>query len=115
MKGVRNSYYCGVLRGFEEILKAVRGAAVTPQPDTPAGRLQRRSHVLPVPADSLIEAFIGRRHPRLRSVGSRKTRVDREMFSRGMAAGREIRLRDAVSGEKGGAHILKMIGTPLTE
>ena len=115
MRGEKSSYYCGVLHGFEETLKAVCGAAGTPKPDTTAGRRRERAQALPVPADSLVEAFIGRRHPRLRSLGSRKTRVDREIFSRGMAAGREIRLRDAVSNEKGGTPSLILIGIPLTE
>ena len=115
MRGERSSFYCGVLHGFEETLKVVHGAAETPKPDTSAARRRVEPHTLPVPANSLVDAFIGRRHPRLRSVGSRKTLVDREIFSKGMAAGREIRLRDAVSNEKGSASALKLIGTTSTE
>ena len=111
----KGSYYCGVLHGFEESLKAVRGAAVTSKPGTSARQRQQEPQLLPAPADPLADAFIGRRHPRLRTVSSRKTRVDQETFSRGMAAGREIRLRDAVSNENGGAAAPKMIGTTLND
>jgi predicted SprT family Zn-dependent metalloprotease len=106
----KGSYYCGVLHGFEQRLTS-GDSGQFPAPETISDSGSGGKAWLPVPFEQLIDASIRRRHPRLHTAGGRKTRVNRDVYTSGKLAGREIRLRSAVSSAHGGGGDLKLLGT----
>lgn len=95
-RGMKNSYCCGVLQGFEQNLTRNRKAEEAAAEGKAGGRHLDvvQSHL--VAGDREVEALVARRHPRLKKQGGRKTRVDPILYSQGMAAGREITLRTGI-------------------
>lgn len=98
-RGLKNSYYCGVLQGFEQNLTRNRTGDMVPGGGKAGGRHLDvvRSH--PVAGDREVEALLAGRHPRLKRQGGRKNRVDPALYSLGVAAGREITLRNGIGEE----------------
>jgi hypothetical protein len=110
----KGSYYCGVLHGFEQTLKTDGREEFSLQ-DVPPDSCQRANASLPVPVERMIDACIRRRHPRLRTVGGRKTLVNRELFTSGVLAGRELRLRRAVGKANGNDENQKLLEANSTD
>lgn len=86
----KNSYYLGVLLGFFQKLqdqnKKRERRAVEPQ----------RNALLLV-EDRRLDAFVQMHFPRMRKSSSSGSRVDREVYQKGMEAGRILTLTDGVT------------------
>ena len=95
-RGMKNSYCCGVLQGFEQNLTRNRKDEKAAGGGKAGGRHLDVVQLHPVAGDREVEALLARRHPRLKKQGGRKTRVDPGLYSLGMAAGREITLRAGI-------------------
>ncbi|MBB5346439.1 DUF2786 domain-containing protein [Desulfoprunum benzoelyticum] len=95
-RGLKNSYYCGVLQGFEQNLTRNRKEEKGGEGGKAGSRDldEVQSHL--VVGDREVEALVARRHPRLQKQGGRKTRVNPTLFSQGIDAGREITLRTGI-------------------
>ena len=96
-RGLKNSYYCGVLQGFEQNLTRNRKEEKVARKVGKGGGSHLDVGQSPLVAGDLeVEALVARRYPRLKSQGGRKTRVHPALFAQGIDAGREITLRTGI-------------------
>jgi hypothetical protein len=95
-RGLKNSYCCGVLQGFEQNLSRHRQEEKVAGVGKGGGRHLAvvQSHL--VAGDREVEALVARMYPRLRKQGGRKPRVNPALFAQGIDAGREITLRTGI-------------------
>jgi hypothetical protein len=95
----KNSYWLGVLNGFQEALRKEPLQDSTPvEPPCQTGI----STVLPVPDnDQLLRSFIKARHPKLNGGRNRKIRIDSTSFESGMKDGRLLKLHRGINTGEG--------------
>lgn len=92
----KNSYYLGVLSGFQQKLKSQR------LPSTPAApAAQASASALTVAADHGLNNFIAMCYPRLRTIRHAGPKIYRTTFQHGTADGKNIVLHKGVANHDG--------------
>ncbi|MBP9707906.1 MAG: DUF2786 domain-containing protein [Oligoflexales bacterium] len=98
----RNDFYHGVLRGFEERLKANRFSSGGTEVKIPAEALFQKSKALIPLKDPGLEEYVGFKHPRLRKLSRARRYLEAAVYQAGVTAGRKIVLNNALkSGPRG--------------
>ena len=86
----KNSYYLGVVLGFSQKLKAQ-------QQNNPLETSHSQHHELLLLADRKLDNFVQMYFPRLKKSQTRRSRVDSDMYHKGVAEGRKLTLSGGVT------------------
>jgi len=111
----KNSYYLGVLAGFQQKLQAQQeasrpavqsplagGPAPSPRArQTPSTAVAATTSALTVAADHGLDDFLALRYPRLRTVRRAGARINRSTYEHGTTDGHAIILRKGVGSQEG--------------
>ena len=99
----KNSYYLGVLAGFQQKLQAQqeasRGSVQSSLAETKA--VAATISALTVAADHGLDDFLALRYPRLRTVRRAGARINRSTYEHGTTDGHNIVLRKGVGSQEG--------------
>lgn len=98
----KNSYYLGILHGFQENLRGQRRKAKTGGKAGTAGAEAVAASLPARQTDKAVEECLRRRYPRLQKKKNKGSRVSLPVFNQGVMAGREITLDTAIPRENTG-------------